>query len=459
VGGRRGERGAATLETTGVFVVAAILVLALLVAIVPQAPVLGQTFEYWICKVTTLGQGSCGGTTSADDHRPTEPCVVDANSVASDMKVSVVFFTTNEGKRVEVAKLNDGRYRVTVTDGGGAGVETGVGGGLSVTVNDRTVGGTASAGAGASLQFKAGDVYYASDEAGLQDIIDAVQQDQIKDATVGDSGPVRWLTDRVTDVTGTTADFPDADEVYAEGGISLNASAEATALTDSAKAGLTTATMLGVKTTKDGKKTVYLKSTVEGEAGLQSLGIDTSGPQFEGAKLEGKLEVVNAVTFDSNGNMVSVQATATAAGTSSGVASAMFGGDSDSALSNQVSNARVWQATLPITNSTDALVAGQYLLASGTSQIGAWVNPAVAAAGLTATPYTAAEFFAAARDRGITTQQDFSTNNNTVFGVDASGKLGVELGVSASVKTESLSATGAQYWDGQQWQTWQGCGS
>lgn len=70
------------------------------------------------------------------------------------------------------------------------------------------------------------------------------------------------------------------------------------------------------------KSTVYLTSTVDGQAGLQSLGVDTLGDPVPGAKLEGKLQV-NAVTFDSIGNMVNVQVAALAAGTSSGVASAL----------------------------------------------------------------------------------------------------------------------------------------
>lgn len=448
------ERGAATLETTGVTIIAAILVVALLTAVMPQARIMGETYSYWICKVVTFGQGSCTPPSTAPEaHKPTEPCVLTSNGVERNEKISVIVFTASDGRRIEVAKLSNGEYRVTVTDTGGAGLETGVGGGLSITVNDRTVGGTASAQAGVSLDLKSGDVYYA-DADGLPDLMDALMQDQVKDAVAGDSGPVRWLTDQATDLVGVSNDLPDPDETYAEGGISLNASAEATSLTDSAKAGIKASEMLGTRSNRNGTTTVYLKTTVEGEAGLQSLGFDTDGdPQFQGAKLEGKIEVVNAVTFDAEGNMVSVQATAAASGTSSGIASAMFGGDDDVALSNQESGARIYQATLPIKDSTDQAIANEYLLSVGVGAIGGWTNPALSVAAVTGQ----LNFFQAAGNRGTITQQDYDTNSNTVFGVDATGKLGVELGYSGSVKEDSMNITDAQYWDGSQWVDWPEC--
>ena len=164
-GGR--ESGAATLELTGVTIIAAVLVVALLTAVMPQARIMGETYSYWICKVVTFGQGSCTPpSTSPEAHQPTEPCVLTANGVERNEKISVIVFTASDGRRIEVARLSNGEYRLIVTDTGGAGLETGVGGGLSITVNDRTVGGTAAASAGVSLDLKAGQVYY-TDADGL----------------------------------------------------------------------------------------------------------------------------------------------------------------------------------------------------------------------------------------------------------------------------------------------------
>ncbi len=453
----RAERGAATLELTGVMTVASILVLALLAAVVPQAPVLGQTYAYWICKVTTLGQGDCGGPTSPEDHLPPEPCVVQSDGVESNMKVAVLVFTTEEGKRVLVEKLSDGTYRVTVSDSGGVGLETGVGGGLSVTVNDTTVGGNAQAQVGASLDITAGDVYYA-DQDSIGDLMAAIQQDQLLDATAGDSGPIRWITDGATSVLGVDHDLPEPDETYAEGGISLNASAEATGGTTSAAAGVEAGQVLGVRKSKNGETTVYVTTTVSGEAGLQSLGYDTAGdPQFQGGGLEGELQVMTAVTFDSSGNMTEVQASAVAAGGSSGLATALFGGSGDASTSNSGSSATVWQSTLPIKTDDDQRVASNFLIAQGVSSLGGWVNPLVGTAAAVGGIPASLDFFDAARDRGYTTQQSYDTDSNTVFALDAAGKLGLELGIQADVSTDSMSSTEARYWDGTQWQTWQGC--
>lgn len=452
---RGADRGAATLETTGVAIIAALLVVGVIIAATPQAKSLGETFAYYVCQVVTFGQGGCTPPSSSPEaHEPSEPCVVSQNGVERNQKLAVLVFTAEDGRRIEVSQLSNGEYRVTATTSGAGGVETGVGGGISLTVNDRTAGGSASASAGASLDLKAGDVYY-TDQDGLGDLMDALLQDQVKDDLVGGGGPVRWIVDQGTDLVGVSNDLPEPDERYAEGGVSLNASAEATGGLDSASAGVSASEMLGTRTNRDGTTTVYLKSTVSGEAGLQSLQVDPDdlGPEFQGAALEGELEVVNAVTFDSEGNMVNVQATAVASGSSSGMASALFGGDYDADLNEQTNAARIYQTTLPIETSADQDAANAYLFSVGVGALGGWSNPVLATGAMAGQQ----GFFSAAADRGTLTQQDYETDSTTVFGVDASGKLGVELGYSGSVAEDSMDITDAQYWDGAQWVDWEDC--
>ncbi|WP_435743820.1 hypothetical protein [Nocardioides sp. SYSU DS0663] len=453
-GRRPDERGAATLETVGVTIIAALVILGVLMAALPQGKRISETYAYWMCLVVTAGQGSCAPPSAAESREPTDPCVLTQDGVERNQKISVVVVTAEDGRRIEIQKLSNGEYRVSVTDREAAGAEVGVGGGLTVTVNDRTAGGSATAQAGASVGIRNGDVYYA-DEDDIDDVLDALTQDQVKDTVAGDGGPIRWLADRATDVIGISNDLPEPDEVYAEGGVSLNASAEATGLLDRASAGVSAAQMLGTRTNRDGSVTIYLKSTVSGKAGLQSLGVDTEGnPQFQGADLSGSAEVVTAVTFDSEGNMVRVSTTATAAGSSSGVASALFGGDADADLGNQEGRLRIYQATLDTDNAINRSAAQQFLLAQGVGTLGPWVNPALSSVGALAVP----GFIQAALDNGTVTQQDYDTESNTVFGLDAAGKLGIQLGVSASVSTDSMSTTGAQYWDGTQWVNWEACG-
>lgn len=453
------DRGAATLETTGMAIVAAILASALLVAAVPQARILGETASYWICQVVTFGQGGCTPPSTAPDARePEEPCVQTQDGVERDAKVAVLFFTAEDGRRIQVERLSNGEYRVTVSDSGGLGVEAGVGGGLSLTVNDTTVGGNATASVGASLDIKDGDVYYADGDS-IDGLLNALLQDQITDQVVGDDGPVRWITDQVTDVVGIGSQLPDPDETYVEGGISLNASAEATGGVNSASAGVDTATMLGVKNNRDGSTTIYLSNTVEGEAGLQTLGYDTDGdPQFQGADLSGSAQVVTAVTFDSEGNMTQVQSTTAYGGEGKGYAAALFGGDPDADLGNSAqSGTSITQATLPIRNGNDQTVANEYLLAMGVQSLGAYTNPLISAGATIAGLGPTQNFFEAVGSRGYLTQTSYDTDSTTVAAIDGSAELGIQVGVSGSVATDSMSITDAQYWDGTQWVPWEAC--
>jgi hypothetical protein len=452
----RGDHGAATVESTGMIAVAALLAVAVLLAAAPGAPGLGSAFLRAICVVTTLGQGTCGGTTLPEDHVPVQPCVLNAQSTSMNREIAVVVVTAADGRKFEVAQLSDGRYRITQLSSGSVGLETGVGGGITVTVQDRTVGGSAKAEASASLDIHNGRVWYTTDPAEVSRMLNEEAEDTIEDEVIGDDGPLRWLWERGQDVVTDDYDFPEPDETYAEGGVSLNASAEVTAITDRANAEVGTTQALGVRSTRDGRTTVYLKTAVEGEAGLQALGIDTSGARFEGAQLQGRLELITAVTYDSSGEMVEVSTTGVAAGESKGVVSALFGGSTDASLDNEQSQAVVFQATLPVRDVIDRSIATNFLVATGINQLGGVALSAPAA------PYTlmsTTQFLHAARDRGFTTQQRFNTDNTTNFAIDAEGKLGVELGANVSVESSSMESLGGEYWDGTGWRRWQGCGS
>jgi hypothetical protein len=448
------ERGEATLESVGMTIVASILVVSLLMAVMPQARTLRETMAYYICQVVTFGQGGCTPPSSSPEaHEPTEPCVISQNGIERNQEIAIVVVTTKDGRRIEIQQLSNGEYSVTVTDTGGAGLEAGVGGGLSLTVNDTTVGGFADASAGVSLDINEGDVYY-TDEDGLDDLMGALTQDQILDTVAGDGGPIRWITDQGLNVVGADNDLPDPDETYAEGGISLNASAEATGGLDSASAGIGESAVLGIKENRDGTTTVYVSATVEGEAGLQTLGVDTEGnPQFQGADASGSLEVVNAVTFDSEGNMTQMQVSAVASGESSGYATALFGGDGDADLGSSTSGATIYQATLPVTDDYSQGVVNNYLLTMGIASLGGWNNPLASLGVVDATQ----DFMDAAGSYGTITEVQYDVDSNTVFGYDAGAELGIQLGASGSVEEDSMQVTGAQYWDGTQWVEWTAC--
>ena len=447
------ERGAATLETVAMTIVAALLAVAVVVAATPQGKILGEAFSYAVCQVVTAGQGPCEApSTTPEGHKPKDPCVVTQDGIEANAEVAVLFFTTSDGRRVEVQKLSNGEYRVTVSKSASGGVEAGVGGGITVSVGDDDYGASATAEASATLDIKDGDVYY-TDEDGIQGLLDAITEDQVKDVAVGDSGPIRWGVDLFGDVTGIgDSNLPDADETYAEGGVSLNASAEATGLTTSASAGIGEAVALGVRTNRDGTTTVYLKAKVEGEAGYEALSVGADGDLGRnGAGLEGSVEVLEALTFDSEGNMVRYQSTAIAQGEADGLAAAIFNGQLDGSGDNQASGYRIYQSTLDIESAADEQVVADHLLALGIAGVNGWVPP-----GLPGAPGSAGNFYQVARDRGTVTQTDYDADSST-YGVKAEGELGVELGAGIDVQTDSLAVTGAQYWDGTQWVDWEEC--
>ncbi|MDQ1536521.1 MAG: hypothetical protein QOE58_914, partial [Actinomycetota bacterium] len=107
------ERGAATLESVGMYVVAAILAVAVLLVATGSAPVIGDKFRQAVCMLTTMGQGSCGpSVTSAADHRPTEPCVVSGEGHTGTVEAGVVV-SFGGSEQFLVEKLDNGKSRVT----------------------------------------------------------------------------------------------------------------------------------------------------------------------------------------------------------------------------------------------------------------------------------------------------------------------------------------------------------
>ncbi|WP_427384239.1 hypothetical protein [Janibacter sp. G56] len=439
--------------------IAAFLVGALVLALTQATPLAPKVRDA-VCLIVTFGQGNCdsaGDTGAQPKPEPTTPCTTTSNTTTSKTKAAILFVTLENGRKVQVEALSDGSYRVTASEGEGVGAEVGVGGGIKLTVNDNSYGGSASANAGVGLRIDDGEVWNVKDAGELKSLLSGLAGDQVKDGLVGGSGPVRWVTDKVDSALGITTPVPEADENFTQGGFSVNASAEATGVEDAASAGGTASEALGVRTGADGSKTYYVQTTVEGEAGLRKLNIDPAGIRNEGGKVEGKMSVITAVTYDSEGNMTQVETTTSGAGSSAGYANAAFGGDVDADLANGQGSAFVYRSTLPTDTDANRDVANAYLLSVGVQHVGTWTNPAISAAASVATYQPTMNFFAAARDRGTMTQQTYDFNANTPFALDAAGKVVIEVGVSGEVKTESMDITSATYWDGTRMAPWTGC--
>lgn len=449
----RREAGAVSLEAVGLMLIAGVLVLALALVLTQSTPVAEQARRA-ACTILSLGQGSCGsadGGDTATRPEPTDPCTVSGSSgnVHAELSVSVV--TMENGRQFQIEELSDGTFRMTVGRSEGAGLAVGVGGGGSLTIADRTVGAEAVAGAGAGLTLTEGEVFHAQDADELRDLVEAHMADAAKDELVAESGPVRWLTDQVTERTGLTKALPEPDAEFHEGGFSVNASAQAAGL-GKADAGVSAAQALGYREAADGSKTFYMSTEVSGEAGLMTLGVDTDGIDFKGADISGTMEMVTAVTVGPDGQMTSVDTTVMASGEGSGLASAAFTGEVDGVdIDTAGGGSVVFEASLPMDSAEDRLVGMSYLANQGIHSFGAMtIDPDSAAADM--------NYFHRVREHGTLTTQGYDLEGSTPFAASGSGKAGpVALGGAVDVSTETISLTDARYWDGSQMSEWTGC--
>src|SRR6476646_10192356 len=173
----RGDRGSATLESTGMWALAALVAFAVAAALLSNSPAVGDTVRRAICLVTTLGQGSCAPVhTSAAEHRPSDPCVVQSQGHDTSAEVSFVV-TLKSGEKWQVDQLSDGTYRITRGDSTGVGADVGVGFDVSATVDDTQYGGTLKASAGGEVTFGSGEVYLARNQDEVNALLVAHAQD------------------------------------------------------------------------------------------------------------------------------------------------------------------------------------------------------------------------------------------------------------------------------------------
>lgn len=453
------ERGAATLEGVGMYAVAALLAVAVMLAALGSSPVLGDRFRQAVCMVTTLGQGPCeSSVTSAADHKPTEPCVVSADGHTGAVEVSFVV-TVGENERFLVEKLNNGKYRVTRGTGGKVGFGVGVGANISVTWDDKKYGGAAQAEASVAAEFSSGQTYYADNQEEVDNLVLAHGEDVSKDTVLGGSGPIRWLVDGAEDVVGVGHELPKSDETYVEGDVTLDASAQATSLATSAQAVVGAHVLLGQRQGADGTSTTYYKASLNGSISAGSwVGDEQTGqPGYAKVSLDGKGEAIVEVERDAKGIITAVRLKSVLSGTAEATAHEVNNdpGQKKDYTENVVE--------LPIRSATDQAIAQRYLNAVGMGPLGGFpdipkglqnylpIQNPLDALGATK------DFAHAASQRGFTTEQTFDDNPSS-YGGTFDAKFLAKVGGGVKVETVNRRSTGGQYWDGSKWATWEGCG-
>lgn len=449
-----GEAGAATLESAGMWAVAALLVGAVALVIIAGAPGLGDVVRKAICIVVTLGQGQCGSTTTnAAQHVPVNPCVLQAYGHDSNVEVAVAV-TVGVGDQWLVERLSDGRFKVTRGTSSKLGADVGVGLTAEVVVDDRPYGGSLAADAGVALAFKGGEVYYANDPAGVRRLLQQHGADVVKDVSVGGGGPVRWSVDQLENLLGAEENqLPEPTETYVEGGLNTSAGARATVVTGGAAAEAGTSQVLGVRFGRDGSTTEYISTTVSGKVGA-GMWSETSdgGIQYSQAKAEGLVQLVTEIERNREGEVTTVRTRLVLAGEAAATntqGNDVSGPSSDSYVERT--------AELPIRTEADRELAMSYLRSLGIQQV-AGMSVQIPVTHLAGDgPEGVIRFVAATLDRGRVTEQSFN-NETSSYGAALGGKLIGEIGGGGEVNTFKRNSTGARYFDGISWQPWRACG-
>lgn len=454
-----GERGAASLESLGVTVVAALLVSALLLVMTPAGTWLSDNLRVNLCRLVSLGDGDCGtaARSEASEHAPDEPCVMTDSADSRTFAGSVMFVAVEGGGVIRVESMSDETYRVSMEGVTGVGVTDGLGGGVSVTVDDMIHGAEAQASATAYAVAGVGSTWVV-DEQGKEQLVGYLQDERnwatFKSAMAG-GGVAGSAVSGLADAGRSVWDYlegddyvpSEPDEVYGYAGATGEGTASGASVVQGGSLSGSVSNVLGSRLDNaTGAITFYYKMTDEAAASLtQQDGITTAAGQASGT-----LSMMLAVTVDPEGNPLTVSAQAMAVGDASAQADVLFAG---TVLDESPSGGRLYNATVEVTGPETKRIVGDLLVAAGL----AGKDPVRRVNGLTDAATT---FMAAARDRGVLTRQDVESGSTTSLGIQAGGAIGpVSLGGSFSNGTSTITSGDAAYYDGSAWVPWTDCAS
>ena len=465
---RARERGATSLEYAGFVAVSALVVGAVFLGVVGGSMPLARGVTGAICKIFTLGQGSCEVPGSADSRMPTEPCVVSADGRESSVKAGIAIMGGG-GESWYVESLSDGTYRVTRGTGGSVGVEGGAGFSITGTWADETYGAEAGAWASADALFTEGEVYLLPTQEAVDQLLSAHWSDIAKDSTVGPqsytvpllgwgvSNPVRWGADQLTDLAGVPS-LPEPSETFTEGGVSAEASASATLLLANAQGGVGVQGLLGVREGADGTTTTYYSASLSGSVSAGIRGGDGRGDLvYATAGAGGEVEGVIEIDRDKDGNVTSLTLKYAAEGTA-------YAGE------DTTDDGIRWEQTmtLPVTTAADRQVASAFLEAMDMGPVPglpAFVpNPSVltnptdptAVVQVVDVALASADLGRAVADRGYLSRQSFTATEDG-YGATFDAAWIAKVGVGADVTFSSLVSDKAEYFNGDDWVPWGGC--
>lgn len=443
---KRSERGQGSLEVVGVVAIAALLVAAVTTAVVQTSPGLTGSIKDGICRVVTLGQGSCDTAPTirtAEDHIPPEECVIGSSGQETESKASLVV-TLSSGETWLIENLGNGKARLTRSTSGGVGIGVGAGFDVSVKVDGSKYGVALTASAEAMLKSIEGEVFYANNAQEAEDILNGQKTDDTKDFWWGDGGPIRDVADWAGGEGEHENDTP--DEWFEEGGFEVSGYAGATALYETAEAQASEEAYLGTRHKKDGTRTDYFRAKASAMAGVDAW---TGDGTFEAAA-QGEMESLVEIERDKDGNPVSMTMTST------------LMGHADAGDKGETSDPEYTQRTIqiPLKSESDRDVASRVLWMAGIPFMPG-INEGITDSDAVGAPWQlneiAKDLAQVANDRGYLSEQTYTerTTNDDGFTFDA--KLIAELGLGGSDKATETNMTDYKYWDGSQMASRPGC--
>jgi len=447
----RGDVGIGTIEYLGIVTLAALLVTAVVLSV--SSARFQQHAQAAICRIlVAVGEGGAcddvpGTERDPADYVPLEPCVVSSNGRDESGSLTVVV-TLEGGERWVIERLGDGTYRLTRAREGGLGIGVGVGFDVSVTNDNATYGVGAYADASVAVVVGGGESYLASSAEEARRILDHKRNDETKDLWFGDDNLLRDGADWLNEQLGGSNRYEqlDPDEWFVEAGVEGDASAGVNALVVSGDAEAFLDMYLGRTSRKDGTSTDYLRADMGIGGGIQGHTVTGAGYDlYKQFTLDGSMGAVMEVDRDAAGNPVAFRIRSVTSWNPVGDESYSGPGgiDGDPTYTERV-------VEIPLETAADRRLATRVMHAAGVPYYPG-VTDEVDVPQTVLDRFNpvdlAVELGTAAADRGYIYEQTYTTWSST-DGVNAQGKVGVELGLNLQDVESSRSTTGYRYYDG-----------
>ena len=438
------ERGAASAELAGMIMVIVLLISALLIA--AGSGGLGAQYENLLCRAFSWFGTSCTAPPPlAVDREPDAPCTVLTNTSRKSIGVTVVA-DLDSGGSVTLETMSDNTYRVTADSEASLGLGFGGGGGVSVTWDDKKVGGLVQAGGGAAVAAQGGASWTFDNKADAQQLVDYFDR-KITNATTPVVGSAMSLYDATKDFfSGSRYQPPPPTEYAGELSLKGNLSASAVGVANAGTGQVGGAVSLGATVNAETKETtVYYATAIEGSADVRD-GLST-------ASASGELLGVLAVTISPEGEyLTNVSYETVLYGDAGYEAYAMFNSVADGGSAGGV----VLKASVDLTDEESTLIAYDLLRASGIPP--SQFLPPSTGSGMDVPAFTALKRLVdASLERGEVTRQEITGSSSTALGLEGSGDVGIGIGARYESSTSERQVTGAQYYDGSRWVDWTSC--